>query len=189
MICSFVQNGICPVSKGLLQVNKNMGGTNKFFRHIQTHVEPQSDRIEQHTTLSLPYKNNIAKNAVPAVALDLRPLSFTENQDGMACLLRSVFEAGQSILLSACVDKESYIPSRTAIRGAMKEMASEVRYESKTKCLESGAVTTDGATLKVQNRNFYDFTINYFAFKKPQTFTDCPRFAINTSSIVLVEGP
>ncbi len=85
MVCPYVRNSICPVSKGLLQVKTKLGGTNKFLRHMKTCVESRPARSEQHATLSLPCRNDIAKNAMLAVVLDLRLLSFTENQDDMAC--------------------------------------------------------------------------------------------------------
>ena len=66
---------------------------------------------QQHGVLSLPCRNNIAQRAMLPVVLDLRPLSFTENQEGMACLLQAVLQAEQSIPLGVTVNKKGTIPS------------------------------------------------------------------------------
>ncbi len=55
----------------------------------------------------MPCRTDIARSAILALVLDLRPLSFTENHEGMNCLLRSVFKAGQSIPLGVRVEKKA----------------------------------------------------------------------------------
>ncbi len=53
-------------------------------------------------------------------------------------------------------------------------MVGELRITVKDKLLISalsirGATTADCVTLKVQNNHYYDFNLNHFVIKKPQT--------------------
>ncbi len=108
-----------------------------------------------------------------ALVLDLRPLSFTENQEVMACLLQAVFEAGQSIPLGVTVDKKGYIPSRTAICNAIEDMLRELRITFKEKHLNSvlstgGAITTDVVTLKCRTNTMMTFNCTIMLSKPPK---------------------
>ncbi len=141
---------------------------------MQAHEQFENSGAQQHGILSLPCRNNLAQSAMLAAVLDLRPLSFAENQEGMAYLLRAMFEAGQSIPLGVMVDKKRYITARTAICSAIENMVGELRITVKDKLLISalsirGATTADCVTLKVQNNHYYDFNLNHFVIKKPQT--------------------
>ncbi len=73
---------------------------------MQAHEQFENSGAQQHGILSLPCRNNLAQSAMLAAVLDLRPLSFAENQEGMAYLLRAMFEAGKSIPLGVTVDKK-----------------------------------------------------------------------------------
>ena len=55
--------------------------------------------------------------------------------------------------------------------------------------LHRGEISTDGVTLKVQNRHLYDFTVHHFNVKKPRTLTERPTFSIRTSTVLLIEVP
>ncbi len=107
MVCPYVRNGIRSVSQGLMEIKTSMEGTNRFVRPIRTHEQFDSSNSQKHGTLSMPCRTDIARSAMLAVVLDLRPLSFTENHEGINCLLRSVFEAGQSIPLGVTVKKRA----------------------------------------------------------------------------------
>ncbi len=194
MVCPYVRNGICSVSEGLMEIKTSIGETNRFARHIRTHEQFDLSNSQKYGTLSMPCRTDISRSSMLAVVLDLRPLSFTENHEGMNCLLRSVFEVGQSIPLGVTVEKKTYIPSRTAMCNSMKKMVEELRHEFRDKHMKSilslgGAISTNGVTLKAQNKHYYDFTIHHFIIRKPQTPTDSPIFTIRATSIVLVEGP
>ncbi len=65
------------MSNDLLKLNTNMGGTSRSVRRMLGHEGPRSTKGPQHATLVLPCRNDIAKKAMLAVVLDLRPLSFT----------------------------------------------------------------------------------------------------------------
>ena len=72
----------------------------------------------------------------------------------------------------------------------MLESHSRFREKERDKIIsQGGAITTDGVTLEVQNRHFYDFAVHHFNVQKPRTLTESPLFSIQTSTILLVEGP
>ena len=75
----------------------------------------------------------------------------------------------------------------------MKKMVEDLRHEFWDKHIKSilsrgGAISTDGVTLKAQNKHYYNFTIHHFIIRKLQTLTDSLIFTIRATSIVLVEG-
>ena len=68
-------------------------------------------------------------------------------------------------------------------RDAFKE------YLKKELISTGGAVTIDGVTLKVQGRQFLDFTLHHFHMEKTKTLLELPRFSIKDSTILFIEGP
>ena len=97
------------------------------MRHIADHDASKKNGNVLLHSLKLPCRKNISDAAALAVVLDTRPLSFTENKEGIAALLRAVFEAGQSMPCGVKVDPKSYTPSRTAIMNSLREMAKSFR--------------------------------------------------------------
>lgn len=139
-------------------------------------------------------KEEISDAAALAVVLDLRPMGFTENREGMAAYAKAVFSAGQSVPVGIPINAKSYLPSRTAIKSSLDRL--EVKLcaifskELRTNLLsQGGAVSVDGVTLKLQGKQYYDFTIHHISMKRPANVVSFPTFGIRTSTILFLEGP
>jgi len=193
LVCPFVLNGYCEVSKGLLEIDTKKGGTNKFGKHINDHKKANGECLIERP-LQEKCRASIADAAALAVVLDLRPLGFAENHDGIAKYAEAVFKAGQTVPFGANISTNSYVPSRTAVKNALERLAVQKRKNFARIFLESleslgGAVTIDGVNLKVQGRHYYDFTVHHIDVVRPKSVLDLPKFQLKTSTILFVEGP
>ena len=58
-----------------------------------------------------------------AVVWYLKPFSFSDRKEVMTVLLQSVYEAGQSLPLRVCADRNVYFPSRKAVTNTLNNAA------------------------------------------------------------------
>ena len=56
-------------------------------------------------------QSDIADSGTLAVALDLRPLSFADNQEEMVNFAEALFRAGQTVPCKVNIDRKSYLSS------------------------------------------------------------------------------
>lgn len=111
-------------------------------------------------------KVNVAKAAAVAVAAYLRPISFTDNKVGMNRLEQAIFHVEQSTPVSDIVDSSSLLPSAKTVSLALSQLSTDNIYTFLHKVFPrlmqvGGAAITDGVTIKVQDKTFYDFTVHY----------------------------
>ena len=121
-------------------------------------------------------------------------MRFAEDHEGITQFAESIFKAGQTVPYGVSINRKSYIPTKTAINTSLKTMVRERRdafkeYLKKDLISTGGAVTIDGVTLKVQGRQFLDFTLHHFHMEKTKTLLELPRFSIKDSTILFIEGP
>lgn len=168
IVCPYILTGFCVMSKGLYEINTRKGGTNKFGQHMTLHERCTSGEVHMERDLNPRCKEEISDAAALAVVLDLRPMGFTENREGMAAYAKAVFSAGQSVPVGIPINAKSYLPSRTAIKSSLDRL--EVKLcaifskELRTNLLsQGGAVSVDGVTLKLQGKQYYDFTIHHIS--------------------------
>lgn len=70
--------------------------------------------------LPLSFTQRISDAVALAVVLDLRPLGFTEKKEGIVALAEAVFKAGQSIPYGVPINRELYLPSRSAGKASLQ---------------------------------------------------------------------
>ena len=121
-------------------------------------------------------------------------MNFSEGHEGIALLAESIFKAGQTIPYGVSINRKSYLPMKTAIHSSMDKMVGEWRESFKTylknELLGSwGAVSIDRVTLKMQGRNFLDFTMHHVDMKKGNSILERPKSSIISSTVLFVEAP
>lgn len=194
IVCPYVSTGFCGLAKGLFQINTRQGGTNRFGRHVNEHERGFANQNTMDQDLSHGCKKDIADAAALAVVLDLRPLSFAENREGMTSFARSVFLAGQSVPVGVSINPQSYLPSRTAVKSSLDRLEAHLKARFLKKLhvdllKQGGAVSVDGVMLKLQGKHYYDFTIHHMEMKLSKNVVAFPKFSIKTSTILFMEGP
>ena len=109
-------------------------------------------------------KGNIGKAAALAVAIDLRLVSFTDRKKCMTLFSNAVFQACQITPVSDMITSESIMPCARTVTKHVHDLANtyreifEVFYLKDILAAEGGA-TTDGLTMELQEKQFYDFTV------------------------------
>ncbi len=103
------------------------------------------------------------------------------------------FKPGQTVPVNEKIDSKSYLPGGTAVTSAIKELANKMRkrllIDTEEGMLRYGrAVTVDGVHLKLQSKNFYNFTLHFTEIKAKGPFEN-EGFNIRTIMLFLVEGP
>ncbi len=193
-VCPFVLTHHCPVNKGVLPLDTKKGGTNRFGNHWRTHekLPVKSEPVQQ--MLDGRCREVISRSAAMAVILDLRPLSFAEEHEGIATFAESVFKAGQTIPYGVSVNRKSYLPTRTAVNTALTNLVKKWREKFSVHLKSSlmslgGAVSVDSVTLKIQNRHFLDFTVHHLTIAEGRTVLERPSFTIKDSTILFLESP
>jgi len=193
LVCPYVINGYCEVKCGLLELNPKKGGTNRFGIHIDAHakargLEPVSRPLQERC------RTDISEAAARAVMLDLRPFSFAESHEGMACYAEAVFKAGQTVPHGVPINRASYLPSHIAVKNALSRLVSAQKTKFTKLFHETynglgGAITIDGVHLKVQGKHYYDFTVHHIDIVRANPFLDKPEFNMKTTTVLFVEGP
>jgi len=167
------QSGSCSISHALQSFNAGAGGTATLKCHTQRHTvkNKQGGELSLVRKLDSSLKSKIKYSAALAVAIDLLPLNFADNRDGMIDYTTAVFRAGQNKGISDDVDIADFQPSAGAVRSAVTEIAKLMREEFKTSVLEGdalmagGSMTSDGVTLQLKDKHFHDLTIIFFEFE------------------------
>lgn len=84
VVCKYFNTGSCPLRSALRRFDPSKGGTASLGRHYKAHNSDPNDVIRFPRQLPGQCQLKIAHAAAIAAALDIRPLSFTENQRGMS---------------------------------------------------------------------------------------------------------
>ena len=141
------------------------GGTFRLERKTATH-KTTNTMFGFQRQLSLADKSKIAHAAAYAVLLDIRPAPFCDGNEGMRMFAKSIFEMGQSVPANESIYPSGYLPGRTAVTYAVRDISNNSRRkfvaEKKNGRLQfGGAVTVDGYHLKLQGKHYYDFTLHF----------------------------
>ena len=121
MVYPYVNGRHCSPTRGLFTIDTNKGGTDRFGRHLLEH-EKRTQTVEVQQELGPVCREKLAKSAAIAVLMDLRPLTFAENNLGMEAYAKSVFEAGQSVSYGVNINPKSYLPTRTAVMSSLSKL-------------------------------------------------------------------
>ena len=159
MLFPYVRNGFCAVSKGLFEIDTRKGGTNRFGRHMMEHERTSRTTVSIPQNLATRCRQDIARAAALAVVLNLRPLGFADNKEGMSAYAEAVFRAGQSVPHGVSINNNSYLPCRSTVKNSVADLARQLRETFASRIsteLNSlgGAITIDGLTLKLQGRHY-----------------------------------
>ena len=143
--------------------------------------------------LPLAARNRVANAAALAVVVDIQPLSFCDGHARMRSFAKTIFELGQKVPANELIDPKSYLPGRTAVTTAVKELRDESRQNfiaqmHSGKLRYGGAATIDGVHLNLHGRHYYDFTLHSMHFREKGPFSGV-QFEIKTVPLLLVEGP
>ena len=89
----------------------------------------------------------------------------------MAIFAESIFKAGQTIRYGVSINRQSYLPTRIAIRSSQETMVHEWHssfrgYLNNELMSSGGALSIDGVTLKIQGRHFLDFAVHHIHVQK-----------------------
>ncbi len=122
-MCRYAKNDGCPLEKALYSLKKEQGGTNGLMRHTASNKAGQG-RIRFQRQLPLAARKTVANAAALAVCLDIRPLCFCSSQASLNHFARTLFEMGQTVPANERIDPWSYLPGRTAITNAVKDISS-----------------------------------------------------------------
>ena len=126
LLCRYAHNGSCPLEKGLFSFNTEQGGTTRLERPTKSH-ENGPNIVQFQRQLPAASRSKVARAAALAVALDTRPLSFCDGHAGMREFARAIFEMGQTVPSHEKIDPKSYLPGRTAVTCAVKELSESLR--------------------------------------------------------------
>ena len=171
----YVLNGNCCVDKGLYPIDTKKGGTNRFGSHLRTH-EKSETYLQATQDLDAKCREDISRSGALAVLLELRPMRFAEDHEGIAQFAESIIKAGQTVPYGVSFNRKSYLPTKAAINTSLETMVGEwcdafKEYLKNDLISAGGGVSIDGVTLKVQDRQFLDFTVDHFHMKKNQDAT------------------
>jgi len=194
LVCPYYRNGFCSATKGLLEFNPSRGGTRKYKNHMNEHKDNTNSVVPFSRDLSAVCQTSIIEAAVRAVVLDLRPLSFAENNKGLAEFATAVFKSGQTVPPTVCINMKSILPSKSAVTQSLHLQANLMRAKlaDKIKSVQNpmcGAASCDGVSLKLQRKHYYDFTLYFMDIIKPKNLREEVSFGIKNTTILLVEGP
>ena len=100
---------------------------------------------------------------------------------------------GQSVPENETINPRSYLPGRTAVTNAVKDLSHKCRQDfvselRKGSLQHGGAITIDGVHLKVQGKHFYDFNLHFMEVSVNGPLQG-PTFKIRNIALLIVEGP
>ena len=139
-------------------------------------------------------RDEISKADALVIIHYLRPRKFAEEREGIALFAESIFKARQTIPFGLSINRNSYLPTKTAINASLEKLVHDWRTSFgkllKDELTSSGrAVTIDVVTLKVQDRHFLDFTVHHMHMTEPKSVLEKPRFSIVSSTVLFIKGP
>ncbi len=157
----------------MFPIDTKKGGTNRFGVHMRTH-EKSTGHTEAEQDLDVKCWDETSRAGALAVILDLRPMRFAEEHEGIVIFTESIFKAGQTIPYGVSINRKSYFPTKTAINSSLERMLhywrTSFRKYLKNELMSSGgAMSIDGVTLKIKGRHFLDFTLHYMNIRKVKT--------------------
>ena len=190
LVCNFTLHGSCQLKNALFVLNTTSGGTGRLQSRDNQHKK-KSDIMTLPTTVSQISKAVISRSAALAVALDLRPISFTHNQLGLSHFVNSIFAAGQETPCHERVDTTSLLPSAKSFSVALTKLTDDNRQEYMALLPDmitiGGAVKTDGVTLSMQDKQFYDLTLHIIEKSNSSPFVLVPTFRMRFRTLLLQE--
>ena len=194
LVCSYARNGGCKLGNAINKFNAQNGGTNRLERHAANHASIDvSPAFNFPRPMSDSLKGNIGKAAALAVALDLRPVSFTDGKKGMTLFSNAVFQAGQSTPVSDTITPGSIMPCARTVTKHVHDLANIYRQRFENLYLNGmlaagGGATKDGLTLKVQEKQFYDFTVHFLKIvTKSGVSSGTPVVTMHAKTLLLSE--
>ncbi len=106
---------------------------------------------------------------------------------------RTLSKLGQTVPFYEKVDPKSYLPGKSAVSKAVKEMAQGPRKEfvqemQRGSFKSGGAVSVDRMHVKVSVKHFIDFTVHYMFVTRKKGHEE-PMFEFKNKTLMLVEGP
>ena len=189
-MCNFALTRGCKISQALSTFNASTGGTVRLERYSLQHTKKQTTQTLPKALPQLP-KAVTARCAALAVALDLCAFSFTDNRKGLWFFVDSVFRASQGAAVNDNIDTKTIMPCRKTVSIALTKLAEDNRGEYKALLREmikiGGGVTTDGVTLNVQDKQFYDLTNHYIECLSTFAFDAAPKFVVRCRTLLLQE--
>ena len=192
LVCRYAKNGDCPLDRAIQIFKTVQGGTPRLERHTKSHRNGSTAVCFQRQ-LPISAKKKVALAAALAVCVDVRPLSFCDGHPEMKDFAQSIFEMGQSVPENEKIDPKSYLPGRTAVTSAVKELSEQLRSnftsEVQNGLLEyGGAATIDGVHLKVQGKHYFDFTLHFMDIQEKGRFSKV-EFKIRNVTLLVTEAP
>ena len=115
-----------PAGKSLSCFKSMQGGTSRLERYTASHRN-HSVIVRFQRTLPAGAKLEIARPADLAAALDIRPLSFRDGHAGIRYFAQAIFEMGHTVPESERIDPKSYLPGRTAVTNAVRDLPASLR--------------------------------------------------------------
>ena len=120
-------------------------------------------------------------------------MKFAEEHEGIALFAESILKAGQTAPFGVSINRNSYLPTKTAINASLEQLVHDWRtsfrkYLNDELISSGGAVTIDAVTLKVQGRQFLDFTVHHMHMTKPKSILEKPNFSIISNTVLFIEG-
>lgn len=147
------------------------GGTNSLAAHMSKHED--RDKKRRNTALVVPkvvnqaHKSHIARAAAMVCYMDLFPLSWTNNHEGIERFALSVFSAGTAMMPGQTVNVKDFLPCSNTVRSKVLELEAEEREQDKNTRLKEafeigGAMSCDGLKQKHTGTKVFDLTLHFF---------------------------
>ena len=166
---------VCPYydstcNDPLRKYDPKKGGTNSLTLHMSKHDK----NSKKHRTAELIPRNVsqgsksfISRAAAMACYMDLLPLSWTYNHEGVERFALSVFNAGTKMMPGQLVNVKDFMPSANTVKAKVLELEAEERKKDKDFRLKQaievgGAMSCDGLKQKHSGAKVYDLTLHFF---------------------------
>lgn len=161
-LCSLVLDGNCSVAEGVKRYNPKSGSSG-FHRHVEMHQFHDADDVPLVVPADM--KADLVRAAARSVVLDNMPLNFAYHRSGFMGLARTLVNIGQSYAAATSINLKTLLPSGTAVREGVLNLASEYRAIFKEKLPEvlrvGGGISCDGVKVELTGKKYYDFVLNY----------------------------
>lgn len=145
--------------------------------------------------LPLSLKNHICLAAAWAVFIDLHLISFTDNKEGMTNFATAAFRAEQGTPVDDFIDPSTILSSPKSVSKGVTEFYDLKISNFRQFFLKAivqfggGALTTDGATPKVQDRQFYYLTAHCILIREFGKIDVAVQISMHCMTLLLKEKP
>ncbi len=188
-VCPCVLGGFCTVQKSVVEFDSRKGGTNRYGKYTAENENPDTQCQVTQQKLSIKYKQSITDAAALAVVLELRPLGFAENKEGIGAFWKPFF-----MQVGVFHTEFQFDDNRTFRLGILSKNQWIVWSENFGTSLQIsskniGAITIDGLSLKLQGRYYYDFSIHHIDMNKQSSVLTEVKYSIKNSTVLSFEVP